>query len=233
MASIYGGEDRPAEELTARTRIRDAALAQFAEHGYAGATMRSIAEAAGVSVGLVQHHFGTKAGLRQACHDTVVALVRRKLGAAAEGQAGSPELVAALYQSGGPALLAYLARALVEGSPAASALFDELVDGVEGFLSAQWPERFPAGAERTRAAAAAMGAMSAGALVLHPLVARRLGLEEWRDLLAPQLNVAMLDVYLAMGEYVASAVGADVEAAVAQALGGAQARAGEEGEGDG
>lgn len=38
--------------------------------------MKRIADAAGVSVGLVQHHFGTKAGLRQACDDTVIDVLR-------------------------------------------------------------------------------------------------------------------------------------------------------------
>ncbi len=53
-----------AEDLTARARIRDAALAQFAEYGFDRATVRGIAGAAGVSPGLVRHHFGSKNGLR-------------------------------------------------------------------------------------------------------------------------------------------------------------------------
>jgi len=58
---------RSAEDLTARARIRDAALALFAERGMDGATIRDIAKAAGVSGGLVRHHFGSKDGLRAAC----------------------------------------------------------------------------------------------------------------------------------------------------------------------
>src|SRR4029077_8442435 len=64
MASPVG---EPAfEDLTARARIRDAALRLFAERGIEGATIRDIARAAGVSGGLVRHHFGSKEALRHA-----------------------------------------------------------------------------------------------------------------------------------------------------------------------
>src|SRR5215813_4115516 len=59
---------RPAyEDLTARARIRDAALTLFAERGIEASTIRDIAAAAGVSSGLVRHHFGSKEALRDAC----------------------------------------------------------------------------------------------------------------------------------------------------------------------
>ncbi len=47
----------------ARNTILESALATFAEHGFHGATMRTIAHAAGVSQGLLHHHFGGKDGL--------------------------------------------------------------------------------------------------------------------------------------------------------------------------
>lgn len=46
-----------------RNSILEAALAAFAAHGFHGATMRNIADAAGVSQGLLHHHFGGKDGL--------------------------------------------------------------------------------------------------------------------------------------------------------------------------
>ena len=46
-----------------RAAILDAALAAFAERGYARATMRDIAQRAGVTHGLVQRHFGSKEAL--------------------------------------------------------------------------------------------------------------------------------------------------------------------------
>lgn len=60
-----------AGDLTTRARIRDAAIARFAREGF-GASVRRIAEDAGVSPALVIHHFGSKAGLRQACDERVM-----------------------------------------------------------------------------------------------------------------------------------------------------------------
>lgn len=57
-------ELRPAYPLAdARNAIMEAAIALFAERGFHGATMREIAQRAGVSQGLLHHHFGSKEGL--------------------------------------------------------------------------------------------------------------------------------------------------------------------------
>jgi len=60
------------DDLTAAARIRDAAIARFGAHGYDGTSVRDIARDAGVSPGLVIHHFGSKDGLRQACDEWLV-----------------------------------------------------------------------------------------------------------------------------------------------------------------
>jgi TetR/AcrR family transcriptional regulator, regulator of cefoperazone and chloramphenicol sensitivity len=62
-----------AEDLTAYARIRNAALELFATRGVGGTTIRDVAKVAGVSPGLVQHHFGTKDGLRRAVDEYVLA----------------------------------------------------------------------------------------------------------------------------------------------------------------
>lgn len=46
--------------MSKRDEILAAAQALFAEYGYAGTTMRMIAERAGVAFGLVSHYFGNK-----------------------------------------------------------------------------------------------------------------------------------------------------------------------------
>jgi len=53
---------RPGEQRT-REQILDAAREQFARHGYAAATMRGVASAAGVDPALLHHYFGTKYAL--------------------------------------------------------------------------------------------------------------------------------------------------------------------------
>ncbi len=54
------------EDLTAKARIRNAALDLFAQHGEEAVSLRAIAVEAGVTPGLIQHHFKTKAALRDA-----------------------------------------------------------------------------------------------------------------------------------------------------------------------
>ena len=53
----------------ARARIVAAAATEFAARGYDGATMRAIAERAGVDAALVHHYFGTKSALFTATVD--------------------------------------------------------------------------------------------------------------------------------------------------------------------
>ncbi|HET8527163.1 MAG TPA: TetR family transcriptional regulator [Actinomycetota bacterium] len=214
MRSIYGADTRPRADLTARARIRDVALEQFAEHGFDGATIRGIAKAAGVSPSLVQHHFGSKDGLRRACDDTVLDLVQRKVAATEDGRIASPDVLASLQEQALP-LVRYLARAFVDGSPAGATLVDEIAEGTERFLSATWPERYPPGDRRTRDAAAVLVAQSAGTIVMHEHVARRMGLVPWKDVLSPRIGLAQLDVYDALGEFVASGVGEQIREAVA------------------
>jgi AcrR family transcriptional regulator len=214
VSIVSGTDERPTQDLTARARIRDAALGQFADLGFSGATIRGIAEAAGVSPGLVQHHFGSKDGLRRACDEAVLELVRRKITATQTGEITQPGFAASLYAAAGP-VIRYLARAVVDGSGAGAALVDELVDGTERYLSATWPDRFPSGAQRTRDAAVVFVAQSAGTLVLHEHVARRMGLEPWTDIASPRIGLAQLDVYEAIGGLVASGFGDRVREAAA------------------
>ena len=58
-------------DLSARTKIREAALSLFGTEGFA-VSVRAIADAAGCSPGLVMHHFGNKDGLREAVDQSVM-----------------------------------------------------------------------------------------------------------------------------------------------------------------
>ena len=59
-------------DLTAKARIRQVALELFATNGSDGTSMRAISSRAGVTVGLITHHFGTKAGLIEAVEDDIL-----------------------------------------------------------------------------------------------------------------------------------------------------------------
>ena len=71
-----------ADDRTTRARIRDAAIDCIAQHGLTDTTVRKIAAAAGVSPGLVIHHFGSMDALREACDQHVADEIRRQKSAA-------------------------------------------------------------------------------------------------------------------------------------------------------
>ena len=52
------------------------ALRLFARHGYAAVGVRQIAEKAGVSIGLIRMHFGSKGGLRDELDSLVIESIR-------------------------------------------------------------------------------------------------------------------------------------------------------------
>ncbi len=120
-------------DLSTYARIRNAALEGFAARGVAATSIRDVAAAAGVSAGLVQHHFGTKAGLRAAVDEYVIAiaietfadLVRE--GEDGEAWAAMGDTTTAWVRDNAVAIR-YVARALAEGDPAAARIFDTLVE---------------------------------------------------------------------------------------------------------
>ncbi|WP_131743150.1 TetR/AcrR family transcriptional regulator [Actinomadura roseirufa] len=187
------GASPPPEDLTARARIRDAALLQFAERGVRGATFRSIAEAAGVSVGLVQHHYGTKEELRAAC-DAYALDVVRELSDGVGDRLADPGAVAAALEVDLP-VRRYFARALVDDSAAAERLFDDLVELTERYLDSPRPGRARPATRDLHAYAAAMAAMSISTLVLRDHLSRALGADTLSAKGAPRLRRAVLEVF--------------------------------------
>jgi AcrR family transcriptional regulator len=116
-------------DLTARAVIRDEALRLFARHGPEAVSLRRVAAAAGVSPALVAHHFGSRAGLREAVDahvagvfdDLFVTLTSADWQDAAVGASFAEAIVAALpVDSPVPG---YLRRLLLSGDPAGQALF--------------------------------------------------------------------------------------------------------------
>jgi AcrR family transcriptional regulator len=183
------------EDLTARARIRDAALRCFTEHGFDRATIRGIARAAGVSAGLVRHHFGSKEELRAACDAHALQAAQDYLDQAlSEGGLSDPQTVAQTRDPLHP-VQQYLARALIDQSPAAAQIFDAMVTMTErsvGRADEQQPEP-AATALRTRAAV--MVAMALGIPAFRAHIARTTG----ADIFSPdgdrELALALLDIY--------------------------------------
>jgi AcrR family transcriptional regulator len=132
------GPARPApsagDDLTTRARIRDAAIDRFARDGF-GASLRTIAADAGVSAGLVLHHFGSKDGLREACDEHVLATVRTTKREAMTDVQGTVPMGAwfARIDDYAPTV-GYALRSLQAGGPLARAFVDHLTADAAAYL---------------------------------------------------------------------------------------------------
>ncbi len=114
-----------------RDRILDAARAAFAEAGFDGATIRGIANAAGVDPALVHHYFGTKERLFVAAMELpfdpgalVAAITRGGLEGAGERIAGF--VLGVWMDPGATPVLVGVARSAVRDEGAAATLRDLL-----------------------------------------------------------------------------------------------------------
>lgn len=124
---------RSAHDRTALARIRDAAIEQFGRYGF-DVSVRTIAEAAGVSAALVIHHYGSKDGLRQACDDEVLNFIRDEKTEAIQSTDPATWLAQlADIESYGP-LVSYLMRSLQTGGQLGEELLRRTADDVEHYL---------------------------------------------------------------------------------------------------
>jgi AcrR family transcriptional regulator len=176
-----------ADDRSTPARIRDAALVTFADAGFRAATVRVIAERAGVSPALVIHHYGSKERLREACDAFVTGFVRERKVEAMKAGPGLDPLALLRDDDDRLPLLAYLARAVQDGSPAVAALVDEMVADAEAVLAAGVASGTVRPLDHPRGVAAVLTLWSLGALVLHAHVRRILG----TDLTGPMSTAAL------------------------------------------
>lgn len=155
----------------ASARIRDAAIDRFGRDGFSTG-LRSIAEDAAVSPGLVVHYFGSKQGLRRACDEHVREVIAtEKRAATTDGSAAHLLARLADIERFAPVVL-YVVRSLREGGDLAVELFEDMIDDATHYLEAGVaagvirPSRDPAARARVMAYQA-MGSMLMW-LTLHP-----------------------------------------------------------------
>ena len=121
------------DDLTAKARIRNTALDLFSRYGEDRISLRAIAAEAGVTLGLVQHHFKTKAGLRDAVDQLVVDYFSSTLadvtaeGSPADVVAARDEAVRQMLRDN-PPVVNYVRRAILDPSQRRTHLLDVLVD---------------------------------------------------------------------------------------------------------
>jgi AcrR family transcriptional regulator len=210
--------DGSADDRTARAKIRDAAITRFAVDGIADTTVRAIAAEAGVSPGLVIHHFGTKDGLRHACDEHIATVIRaHKRDAMAQGPTLDP-LAAMRSAKQDVPLLRYLGRSIADGSSAVSALIDEMIGDATIYME----DGVAAGTLRStafpRRRAALLTLWMLGAMVLHEHVERLLGVDLMRDPAEIADDPAYLDYLALVVEMLADGVFTDEAAARVRAV---------------
>jgi len=131
------------DDRTTRAVIRDEALRLFAGRGPDAVTVRQIAAAAGVSPGLVIHHFGSKDGLREAVDQHVLGMfgaMLAELSTAADpyepGAAGSLAEAVVQHLPPGSPVPGYLRRLLLAGGDSGRELFRRLYQASRAALDA-------------------------------------------------------------------------------------------------
>jgi AcrR family transcriptional regulator len=190
-----------ADDLTTRARIRDAAIVLFGRDGFSRATIRSVAAEAGVSPGLVIHHFGSKAALREACDQHVLSQT------AGQGKEKTDPAATRLliqdyldHPDRYASEITYIRRTLGDESPAGDAFFDAVVSQTEDILRSGIQAGTVRDVEDLRAAAVVIASNSLSLLMLGRHVSRALGapLTEPHGLgpeVLKQLTLPALDIY--------------------------------------
>ena len=209
-------------DVTARARIRDAAIELIGAHGFERASMRMIAQAAGVSPALIVHHFGDKNGLRAACNAHVTAMFTDEQGDVDEyGGADRSSRTIATIQAAlhdlsvyGPALN-YLAQMFSDHSDAADEMFDDILEGTLRGLREQEasgvirPQRDP------ESTALLLTLFGLAPVLLRRQFARALGEDELTPAGIARIALPMLDLFT-HGLYRDDAILRATETAMAQ-----------------
>lgn len=164
------------EDLTAKARLRDAAIALVAESGVSAATARAVAERAGVSLGLIRHHFGSMHELIRACDRHIAELIRaRKTDGVNQGL--GIDALAAIRGSGEGDILAYLAMRLGDESAELNELVDRIVDDAVHYLDQGVEAGLLQPSQDERARAAILTLFALGSLTMHRHIQRHFGVD--------------------------------------------------------
>ncbi|MEV6041264.1 TetR family transcriptional regulator [Nonomuraea sp. NPDC052116] len=184
-----------AADLTAQAKIRTAAIAHFARDGFQKTNVRTIAATAGVSAGLVIHHFGSKEKLRAVCDDHVLRILTQR--ANSTSPAGLQELFGQ-YQSDPEEYhlhMRYMVRAIEEDTPAATTFVNTMVDESEQILRAGIADGSLRPSSDVRVLAVLSVLVSLTTLTMPAPLARTLGHEQAGPDLLRRIGLPMLEVF--------------------------------------
>ncbi|RBP66963.1 TetR family transcriptional regulator [Brevibacterium sanguinis] len=194
MRSTKKSSDRsPNSSPETADRIQQAAIREFAEKGFTKPTIRGIASAAGVSPGLVIHHFGSKEGLRSACDDYVFTAITEAKAANARYSTMAMEIVFA-----DPVMrtnIDYLMKSLLDPSEHGQRYFEHYIDLVEGYLADGFAGYTFRQSTDRRGQAATIAALALAPMMLAGRIQTALGTTDVQDTLT-RLAPHLLDLYV-------------------------------------
>ena len=185
---------RSVDDLTTTARIRDAAIRQFGEHGFSTG-VRAIATAAGVSAGLVIHHFGSKDGLRKVCDEHIAEQIRSAKSESIQSSDPATWFAQMAEIEDYAPMMAYLVRSMQSGNELARGFWQKMLENVEQYLETGVragtlkPSRDP------KARARYLGMMSGGGFLLYlqlhdnPTDVRAVLRDYAEDMVLPALEV--------------------------------------------
>ncbi|MGW4245351.1 TetR/AcrR family transcriptional regulator [Nocardia sp. NPDC004722] len=163
------------DDLTAKARIRNAAMDLFAQYGESRVSLRAVAAEAGVTLGLVQHHFKTKAGLRDAVDQLVSEFFYQAVhsvpstGTAGEVAAARDEAVREMLREN-PAVVNYLRRAILEPEPTQLKFLERLVELTRNEVAQLREEGLASTTRRESTQIVAVLIRQFGELLLAPMI---------------------------------------------------------------
>ena len=139
-------------ELTTRARLRNAAIEMFAIRGFE-TSVREIAKHAGVTAGLITHHFGSKQRLREECDAEVLTQYSALKSSGVTMSPTQSMAMMAELEDYAP-MLVYILRSVREGGPLGVTFLETMIaetikfteEGVESGLIR--PSRDPAARAR-------------------------------------------------------------------------------------
>lgn len=182
-------------DLTAAARIRDAAIDVFGRRGFEAASVREIAQQAGVSPALVIHHYGSKEKLRESCDDYLIDEGLRLKG---DVDLDDSMEVSHLIRSFPPdhPWLVYIARIILDGGPAGAALWDRLgAEAARALETRRYAIEFKPGIDRESAIATAT-AVGLIPLVFRSHLARSLGATELSGAAYERIMTTLMDLLM-------------------------------------
>lgn len=185
------------ETVSADERILQAALRRFAADGLA-APLRQVAADAGVSAGLIIHHYGSREKLLQECDRRTLEITRREKSAVLTG--GTGELFAQLAQTEKYApVVGYVLRRLQAGGPLAGQLVDDFAANTVQYLADGERAGTVSPSRDPQARAQVLTEMALGALLLQlPAQRDHLDLAElpaWLQAYLDRIIGPLLEVY--------------------------------------